>query len=38
MQDKETYVKPEMEVIEFVFVDSIAESANGSILNEDIWG
>jgi hypothetical protein len=38
MHEKETYVKPEMEIIEFVFEDSIAESANGGILNEDIWG
>ena len=38
MREKETYVTPEMEIIEFVFEDSIAESANGGILNEDIWG
>jgi hypothetical protein len=36
MNEKEAYVKPEAEIIEFVFEDSIAESAGG-ILNEDIW-
>lgn len=38
MKNKEIYVKPELEVIEFIFEDSIAESAKGGILNEDIWG
>jgi hypothetical protein len=38
MAIREVYEKPEVEIIEFVFEDSIAESANGSILNEDIWG
>jgi len=35
---KETYVKPEVEVIEFVYEDSIAASAQGAWFNETLWG
>ena len=38
MEKKEVYEIPEIELIEFIFEDSIAESAAGGILNEDIWG
>lgn len=40
MPDKAPYVKPEVEVIEFVLEESIAESATtqGAWFNETIWG
>lgn len=40
MESKATYVKPEVEIIEFVFEDSIAASAGpaGAWFNETIWG
>ena len=38
MQEKKTYVTPEIEIVEFVSEDSIANSAEGAWLNEDIWG
>lgn len=41
MEKKTTYVKPEVEVIEFVMEDSIAASAQGdggAWFNETIWG
>jgi|GEM_PF-2571184 hypothetical protein len=39
MENKATYVKPEVEIIEFVFEDSIASSAlQGAWFNETIWG
>lgn len=38
MDQKTPYVKPEVEVIEFVFEDSIASSTlEGSWFNETIW-
>lgn len=38
MNDKDIYVKPEIEVIEFEIQDSIATSANGASYYEEIWG
>jgi len=38
MNEKETYVKPQVEIVEFVFEESIAASNVGAIFNEDIWG
>jgi hypothetical protein len=39
MENKATYVKPEVDIIEFVFEDSIAASADmGAWFNETIWG
>jgi hypothetical protein len=38
MQDKKIYVKPEIEIIEFVSEESIANSAQGAWFNETIWG
>ena len=40
MDVKATYVKPEIDIIEFVLEDSIAESVNtsGAWFNETIWG
>jgi hypothetical protein len=38
MFEKETYEKPEVEVIEFVIEDSIAASGNGAMDGESIWG
>jgi hypothetical protein len=37
MKKKDIYVKPTIEVIEFEMEDSIAQSAEGSSLFEDIW-
>lgn len=39
MENKATYVKPEVEIIEFVFEDSIAASSlQGAWFNETLWG
>jgi hypothetical protein len=40
MKDKATYEKPDVEIVEFVLEDSIAESVNtsGAWFNETIWG
>ena len=40
MEEKATYVRPEVEVIEFVMEESIAASATdqGAWFNETIWG
>jgi hypothetical protein len=40
MNEKATYVKPEVEVIEFIVEESIASSAQnqGAWFNETIWG
>jgi hypothetical protein len=38
MIEKDIYVKPEIEVIEFEIKDSIADSALGSTYYEEIWG
>jgi hypothetical protein len=40
MNVKAPYEKPEVEIVEFVLEDSIAESANttGAWFNETIWG
>lgn len=37
MNEKTPYVTPDVEVIEFVFEESIAESS-GSMFYEDLWG
>lgn len=38
MQEKMVYEKPEIEVIEFITEESIANSAQGAWFNETIWG
>lgn len=38
MKKKDIYVKPTIEIIEFEMEDSIATSAEGSTVFEDIWG
>jgi hypothetical protein len=38
MIEKDIYVKPEIEVIEFEIKDSIATSLNGTTYYEEIWG
>ena len=38
MKEKDIYVKPEVEIIEFEIEDSIATSANGTTYYEEIWG
>jgi hypothetical protein len=38
MIEKDIYVKPEIEIIEFEIEDSIATSLNGSTYYEEIWG
>ncbi|MDO9629891.1 MAG: hypothetical protein Q7I99_08300 [Acholeplasmataceae bacterium] len=40
MEIRAAYVKPEAEIIEFVFEESIASSAgpSGAWFNETIWG
>ena len=38
MIEKDIYVKPEIEVIEFEIQDSIAASSVGSTYYEEIWG
>jgi hypothetical protein len=37
MQEKKIYEKPEIEIIEFVSEESIANSAQGAWFNETIW-
>jgi hypothetical protein len=37
MQEKKIYEKPEIEIIEFVSEESIAQSAGGAWFNETIW-
>lgn len=38
MQEKKAYEKPEIEVIEFIVEESIAQSAQGAWFNDTIWG
>lgn len=38
METKTPYEKPEVKVVEFVIEDSIAESGNGALQGESIWG
>lgn len=38
MNEKDIYVKPEIEVIEFEIEDSIAASQVGATYYEEIWG
>lgn len=38
MQEKKDYVAPEIEIIEFIVEEHIANSAQGAWYNEDIWG
>jgi hypothetical protein len=38
MREKDIYVKPTIEIIEFEMEDSIAQSANGTSVFEEIWG
>jgi len=37
MQEKKTYLKPEIEFVEFITEESIANSAQGAWFNETIW-
>lgn len=37
MIEKKQYVKPEIEIIEFIAEEHIANSSQGAWYNEDIW-